>query len=324
MSLSKNLRQAKLSTVIQRYIFDLQLRNYAERTVQDETGVLNRFSQWCEERGVSRAREITEDLLNGYRRYLYHFVHPLKGTRLKFSTQSRRLTSIRTFCRWLTKHNLVMRDPSLNLELPKQRRRQLADVLTADEVNTLLNSPDISKPLGIRDRAILETFYSTAIRASELSRLTTMDINAAGKLVRILSGKGNKDRMVPIGQQALDWLDKYQKDVRPLLIGDASGHVLFLSERGKPLSRTTLAATVKHYMRQVGIEKHGACHILRHTAATLMLANGADLRSLQTYLGHEQLTTTQIYTHITPNRVQEVHEKTHPTGDRCLKKDTTE
>ena len=103
MSVSKGLRQAKLSTVVGRYIFDLQLRNYAERTVRDETGVLNRFANWCEERGVHRVGEITADVLSGYRRYLYHFVHPLKGTRLKFSTQSRRLTSIRTFCRWLTK-----------------------------------------------------------------------------------------------------------------------------------------------------------------------------------------------------------------------------
>ena len=318
MSVSKGLRQAKLSTVVERFLLDLQLRNYAPRTVKGETSALKRFTDWCGERGINRAAEITADVLGGYRRFLYHYVHPLNGKKLSFSTQAKRLISLRCFCRWLAKHEIIAKDPSLNLEIPRVKKRQLADVLTLDEVNALLAQPDVSKPLGIRDRAILETFYSTAIRANEMANLMLGDIDPSRKLVRILSGKGDKDRIAPICRQALEWIAKYQQDVRPVLANDKSGNTLFLGEKGKPLSRVMLGLIAKRHLRAAGIQKRGACHILRHTAATLMLANGADLRSLQTYLGHELLATTQIYTHMTLGRLQEVHEKTHPTGDKRI------
>lgn len=315
MSNLSQLAHAKLSTSVERYLYELKLKNYAERTLIGETSILGMFARYCDERGVSKASELTEETVGGFRSYLYHYRNPLSGKTLAFATQAGRLISVRTFCRWLTKSKIVLTDPSLDLQIPKVPRRKLANVLTYDEVFALLNIPDVSTPYGIRDRAIIETFFSTAIRASELGNLQLSDIVADRKLVQVNAGKGNKDRLAPISSSALNWVNKYVTEVRPLLANGVNGHWLFIGQRGKPLSRVMLALIVRTSMKEAGISKRGACHILRHTAATLMLENGADLRSLQTYLGHERLATTEIYTHLTLGKLKEVHEKTHPTGD---------
>ena len=315
------LRNAKLATIIERYLLSMQLKNLSRRTILSERITHTQFVRWCEERSVTLPSEINEDVISGYRRYLYHYTNPLTGKTLQFVTQGRRLIALRSFCRWLTKNRVIDLDPTLDLEIPKIPRRRLADVLTLDEINALLQVPDVSKPLGIRDRAILETFYSTAIRASELSNLVLADIDEPRHIVRVLKGKGDKDRVAPISKQALDWISKYQSEVRPLMANSLSGQRMFIGEHGKPLSRIMLALIVRTCMRAISINKRGACHILRHTAATMMLENGADLRSLQVYLGHERLDTTQIYTHLSLGRLKEVHEQTHPTGDARVEAD---
>ena len=321
----KQLRNAKLSQVLDRYEHDIQMDNFAERTVISKVRLVRRFTLWCEERGIERSDEVTEDVLMGYRRHLYHQKHHRTGRSLDPLTQTQYLIAVRSFCRWMTKREILVRDPSLNLELPRGRQRQLADVLTLTEVNALLSMPDVTTPLGIRDRAILETFYSTGIRVSELQKLSAGDIDYERKLVRIRSGKGRKDRVAPIGTQATEWIDKYRLDVRPRLVnsalaGPTSGSELFLSYRGRRLQRVMLGKIVRRYLEAAGIEKRGSCHLIRHTAATLMLENGADLRSLQTFLGHEKLGTTEIYTHMTLGLLKGVHENTHPTGDEQLKR----
>ena len=318
MSNLQNLRTANLIAIVERYLLDIRLRNFSPRTVESNTLTLRSFARWCDDLGITRAREITDEVLSGYRRYIFHYINPASGKPLKFSSQAYRLTTVRTFCRWMVKSKITDTDPTLNMEIPQVTKRRIAEVLTIDEVHALLAAPDVSQLLGIRNRAILETFFSTAIRASELRNLQLADIHASRGVVHVRHGKGDKDRLVPIGKQATEWIEKYRIDVRPALANNHSGTCLFIGQRGKRLSREMLALIVRQCMKDADIKKIGACHILRHTAASLMLEAGADLRSLQLYLGHEKLDTTQIYTHMTIGRLKDVHGRTHPTGDERL------
>lgn len=312
------LRTAKLPAVIDRYLLDQQVCNRSPRTIEEFGYKLGKLLVWCTERGVTTVMELTSEVLQGYRRYLYHYRVARTGEPLKAASQAKHLGAIRGLCSWLVRAKVLQHDPSAELQFPQTPRRKLGDVLTVDEVNRLLLQPDLSAPHGLRDRAILETFYSTAIRASELADLKRFDIQADRKLLHIRHGKGDKDRLAPISSSALTWLERYITDGRPAMVGPQSGQTVFLSQHGDRICRTRLAQIVREYLVAAGIVKAGACHLLRHSAATHMLEYGADLRSLQTYLGHERLDTTQIYTHMTLGHLSEVHAKTHPTGDQCL------
>ena len=203
-------------------------------------------------------------------------------------------------------------DPAKDVELPKSEERLPTSVLTIEEVESLLNVPDVKTDLGLRDRAIMETLYSSGIRCGELIALDVYDINTEREIVTVRLGKGKKDRIVPIGERAISWVEKWIDDIRPRLLKDSADQALFVSKNGRRLGPNYMSNLVKRYMTSVGITYRGACHLLRHTAATLMMENGADLRSLQEFLGHAQLSTTQIYTHISIQRLQEVHRRTHP------------
>ena len=323
MSLSDLLKTATLPTAIDRFVLELQVANYSPCTVDAYRYRLNLLAAWCNERGITQATELTVDALQGYRRYLFHKINDKTGKSLQPRSQGHHLVMVRCFCKWLRENEVIDFDAAKHLPLPAIPKRQLADVLSVDEINAVLGVPNITTAMGIRDRAILETFYSTAIRASELSSLCVNDIDTSRKLVHVHLGKGNKDRLVPIGKSALEWIEKYIHDVRPDYTGPKAGNRLFLGLHHRPISRTALAALVRKAIEGAGIRKSGACHLLRHTAATHMLEGGADLRSLQTYLGHEKIDATQIYTHMTLGRLQRIHEQTHPTGDNA-KRDATE
>jgi integrase/recombinase XerD len=213
-------------------------------------------------------------------------------------------------------------NPAVGLELPKEEVRLPMNYLTVEEVELLINQTDTTQEIGIRDRAILEILYSSAIRRNELLALGLYDIDRSRRLLMIRQGKGKRDRVVPLGVRALEWLEKYLLQVRPWLMAgngrkklgpmpDESDRI-FLGATGKPISPVQLSQLVRGYLESAEIKKSGACHVLRHTAATLMLENGADLRSLQTLLGHASLNTTQVYTHVTIDRLRQVHDATHP------------
>ncbi len=301
------------------YLDSDAMRNCSPRTIEANQGTLLRFDRWCEQRSVLTPADLKEEVISGYRRYLFHWISEATGQSLSANSQACALTIVRSFCQWLTRNEVIPGDPTLGLQIPRAPRRRLADVLTTSEAVALLCQPDITTPLGIRNRAILETFFSTAIRASELGNLEPADVVAERGLIQIRGGKGDKDRVVPISRSALDWIDKYASDVRPGALRGDGPHKLFLSTTGKSLTRESLALIVRQSLRSAEIEKRGACHLLRHTAATLMMENGADLRALQVYLGHSKLDTTQIYTHMTLGRLREIHAKTHPTGDQRVK-----
>ena len=315
MSISQHLRAATITIAVDRFLMELQVANYSRCSVDAYRYRLNRLAAWCAERSIETVAELTIEVLQGYRRHLFHKLDPRSGKQLLPRTQSQHIVMIRCWCKWLREHDGVNFDASKHLPLPIIPRRQLADVLSVDEMNALLAVPDISTAQGIRDRAIFETFYSTAVRATELSNLCISDVDESRKLVHVRGGKGAKDRIVPIGKSALDWIHKYVVDIRPDYTGHKAGNRLFLGLHHRPISRTQLAQLVRTAIEAAGIQKSGACHLLRHTAATHMLEGGADLRSLQLYLGHEKLDATQIYTHMTLGRLQQIHERTHPTGD---------
>jgi integrase/recombinase XerD len=185
--------------------------------------------------------------------------------------------------------------------------------LTPDEVNRLLAVPDINDPLGVRDRAMLELFYSCGLRRAELCQLQLADLNAERRTLRVF-GKGKKDRIVPVGLRAMQWVERYFREVRPRLCLDTRTQALFLTGYGGAFNPDVLSRMVSAWLRQAGLKRKGCCHVLRHTCATHMLENGADIRFIQQLLGHEKLDTTAIYTEVSIKQLQEVHARCHPSA----------
>jgi len=279
-----------------RYLEWMAVQNYSDQTIVSRKTDLHQFNEWCKERSLKRPQEITKPILERYQRYLFHYRQP-NGSPLSFSRQAARLIALRGLFKWLTKQNHILYNPASELELPRKERRLPKAILTREEAETLINQPDTTAAIGIRDRAILETFYSTGIRRAELASLDLYDIDWERETLFIHQGKGKKDRLVPIGECALSWIETYQQTVRPELLVDAAEKALFLSYKGARLVKDGLSFLVRRYINKAGIEKPGSCHLFRHTMATVMLENGADVRFIQEILGHENLDTTQQYTH---------------------------
>ena len=198
------------------------------------------------------------------------------------------------------------------LDLPRSERRLPGNILTQDEVETILALPNVNTPLGLRDRAILETLYVTGIRRLELTRLRLSDVDHARQLILVRKGKGGKDRMTPTGERALAWLIAYRQVARSKLAGAAETDRLFLTSWGTPVHPKKLTARVSAYVSAAKLGKSGSCRLFRHAAATHMLENGADIRFIQAMLGHESLATTRIYTHVSVGPLSAVHAATHP------------
>lgn len=225
-------------------------------------------------------------------------------------TRARRLASIRSFFRFLEERLLVPSSPAVSVAFPKLPR-PLPKTLSTRHVDALLNAPVLSTPLGLRDKAILEVLYATGIRVAELTELTFHQVNfKAGFL--IVRGKGDKERLVPMGQWAVEALRAYVERGRPLLLKGRDPGRVFLNHHGRPLSRQGVWKMIKTYGRRIGIPEIVSPHMLRHSFATHLLQNGADLRSLQMMLGHADISTTQIYTFVARERLKRIHQQHHP------------
>ena len=237
------------------------------------------------------------------------------GSPLAWSTRLSRLAAVRLWFRWATRTRRLPSDPSADLVLPKPPRRLPRSILTATEVEEVFRLPDVHTVLGLRDRAILEVMYSTGMRRGEVVRLEGSDVDVERGVVFVREGKGRKDRVVPIGERALAWVERYRSASRPELVsrrrdgGDPS--TLFLNARGTAVRPSRLTDRLHHYVKR-GSGKAGSCHVFRHSMATLMHDGGADIRDLQELLGHAQLSTTEIYTHVSVERLRAVHALTHP------------
>lgn len=280
-------------------------------TVEIRRQMLRRFLLWCADRGLEHPQEITRPILERYRRAVYH-ERKADSRPLSFGTQQLRLVPLKAFFKWLAKQNYLLSNPASELELPRRHRRLPRHLLTPKEVERILAQTLLYGALGIRDRAIIETLYSTGLRRSEVIHLTLYDVDLENGTVLVREGKGKKDRLIPIGARACQWIERYLEEVRPSLVIEPDEGWLFLHEFGEAFKHNRLTDLVKKYVLAAGIEKPGACHLFRHTMATLMLENGADIRYIQAMLGHSDLSTTEIYTKVSIRKLKEIHALTHP------------
>lgn len=278
-------------------------RGLADRTVIAYVSDVERLLEWQRERGIADPSGAGHRDL---REYLYH----LKDSGLAATTIRRALSSIRSYYAFLLDEGSLDSDPTELLESPAPTR-DLPDVLTTREVEALLAAPDERSKVYWRDRAILEMLYATGMRVSELTGLHKRDIDMEERTVKVV-GKGSKERLIPFGRSAATALERYLREVRPRFDRGEGEGVVFLNQRGRPLTRMTVWTTVKQNKEQAGIEKDVSPHTLRHTCATHLLEGGADLSSVQELLGHSDISTTQIYTHIDRTHLKSVHRTHHP------------
>jgi integrase/recombinase XerD len=301
-----------LSFLSRLYLDYMDVMHYSERTIGHRETTLKQFSSWCEERGIHRANEITKPILERYRRHLHHS-RDKRGNPFSARNQSARLIAIRGFFKWATQQNYLLYNPASELELPKVGRRLPKATLSAEEAETILSIPNTHTEEGLRDRAILEVLYSTGIRRMEVVNLTRADVHADRGVLAVRQGKGKKDRFVPISERASGWITRYLNEVRTGFAIEPDPQNVFLERVGLPINPDRLSRLVTKYIKQADIGKKGSCHLFRHTVATLMLDNGADIRFIQQMLGHVSIGTTEIYTHVSIVQLKKVHNMTHPT-----------
>jgi len=290
---------------LDRYLRTLQIEGTtSQNTFVSYTNDLRRYAAFLLSMGVREARDIESEHVSA-------FMCELDAIGLAPASIARNLSAIRGFHTYLVVEGLIGSDPALIIDSPAIRRK-LPDVLTVEEVEEILQQPNTADPVGIRDRAVLEVLYATGTRVSELANLHIHDVFPDDGFVRVF-GKGSKERLVPIGRSALHWIHEYETKTRPLLAKPrVSADWVFLSTRGRQMTRMAVWQIVKTYTTLAGVTKHVHPHTFRHSFATHQLEGGADLRAVQEMLGHADISTTQIYTHIDREYLREVHRTFHP------------
>jgi integrase/recombinase XerD len=301
-----------------RYLEYKRVRNYSATTVYRFERHLSYFRRFCEAVGVTQGRQVTRAVILSYQSYLFHYRKP-DGTPLSVGTQSQWLVCLTRFFSYLTREGLILYNPASDLDMPRKEKHLPKALLSPEDVETILSTPDTRDPMGIRDRAIVEVLYSTGIRRMELCNLDIGHVdlgggNAVGGLLRVFQGKGRKDRVVPLGQRAIDWVEKYLDQVRPALCPSINNPALFLTGWATRYTESHLTKVVREMIQKAGIIKPGSCHLFRHAFATGLLQNGCDIRHIQIMLGHASLETTQIYTHLAITELQQAHKRYHPAS----------
>ncbi|WP_342512317.1 site-specific tyrosine recombinase XerD [Sporosarcina sp. FSL K6-1522] len=279
-------------------------RQLSDNTITSYRRDLQEYIVYLEKSGYASIDSID-------RAVILNHLQCLKDSGKSSRTVSRHISSIRSFHQFLLREKVTNQDPTVHLELPKLEQK-LPRVLSVDEVDTLITTPDSSKPQGVRDQALLEILYGTGMRVSELIGLNLEDIHVSMGFVRVF-GKGGKERIIPLGGGAITACKRYIEEVRPLFTAKQKGvEALFVNMRGTRLTRQGCWKLLKAHALQAGIQKELTPHILRHSFATHLIENGADLRAVQEMLGHSDISTTQIYTHVSRSRLKEVYVKFHP------------
>jgi integrase/recombinase XerD len=300
-----------LAALVEKHLEALRVQNYSGYTVKNRRVHLGFFIDWCADRTLTEPSDVTRPVLEQYQRYLFHY-RQKNGQPLSFRSQHSRLVPLRVWFRWMARQRFILHNPASELELPRLGHRLPKHVLTIHEVEQVLAQPDIRDPLGLRDRGLMETLYSTGMRRLELANLKLYDLDTERGTVTIRHGKGDKDRVIPIGDRAAAWIEKYVREARPHLVVEPDDGSVFLSNAGEPFSLDHLSDLVRTHVDAAKIGKRGACHLFRHTMATLMLEGGADIRFIQQMLGHADLKTTQIYTQVSIRQLKQIHTATHP------------
>lgn len=296
---------------LQRYLEAILLKGFSQETHNRHESHVRRFAVWGDERGLGCPKTITKPILERYRKHLF-YSRKSNGEPLSFHSQQVMLSSLKSFFKWLTEENYLLYNPASELKLPKAPKHLPRTILSIETIQGLLNQPALSTPSGVRDRTILELLYSCGLRRTELADLKVFDVDLKRGILSIRSGKGGKHRVLPIGESALCWLDKYLSDTRDQLTSPLDDDRLFMTDYGEPFNGNILGRIVKKYMKQANIDATGSCHLLRHAMATHMLENGADIRFIQAMLGHDDLNSTEIYTRVSVEKLREIHRATHP------------
>ncbi len=280
-------------------------KGLSKNTIVAYSHGLGRFLNHLREKGVQEIRDVGKFHVRG-------FLLMLRKRNLSTKTIVRNLVAVRTFFRFLIQEGILESNPVEELESPKVAKT-LPEILTLREIEQLLEQPNLQTSLGTRDRAMLEILYATGMRVSELTHLPIHQVNLEGGYV-LLYGKGSKERIVPLGSEAMKWITLYLKTARGKLAKGKESPMLFINRSGKGMSRQRFWKSLKDYARRAGLRKRITPHLLRHSFASHLLEGGADLRSVQMMLGHVDISTTQIYTHVTGERLKKVHQRYHPRG----------
>ncbi len=280
-------------------------QNLSPHTLDAYRRDLTRYHEFMESLGLRESAEID-------RKHISEYIRSLDRLGLSPKSLARNLSAIRTMNRFLMEEEIIQTDPAEYVDLPKMPKH-LPSVLDVGEIEEILKQPDTRTELGIRDRAMIETLYACGLRISELLTLKKSHVNLPEKFLRVL-GKGSKERLVPMGEQAVDWVRKYDELVRGHCVTRESADVQFLNAHGRKMSRMGFWKILRKYLDQAGIQKEVTPHTFRHSFATHLLEGGADLRVVQELLGHADISTTQIYTHVDREYLKEVHKSYHPRG----------
>lgn len=297
---------ASLDIFVDQYINYLVFeKGLSEKTIESYSSDLSKYLDFLKQKGVKDITQADTPLI------LKHLI-ALRESGLGSKSCARHLITLRGFYRFLVQDKILEFDPAKLIDLPKSGLK-LPDVLSVSEVNLLLNIPDINKSLGKRNSAMLELLYAAGLRVSELVNLKFLDVNLEACFVRVL-GKGSKERIVPFGLYAKNKIDDYINNSRPLLLKNRISKYLFVARAGKPMTRQGFWKLLKVYVKQAGIKKKVTPHSLRHSFASHLLEGGADLRTVQVMLGHVDISSTQIYTHVARDHLRQIHEKYHPRG----------
>ncbi|PHM63312.1 site-specific tyrosine recombinase XerC [Xenorhabdus ishibashii] len=307
-----NPLHATLRAQLDAYLDTLVAQGKSPRTRESYRERLLPFVDWCGQRSVQYPAQVTLVLLESWQRYLRAY-RKADGQPYSHNGQRERLIALRLWFRWLLQRHHILYNPAEQMVLPKEEKRLPAQILSERETTQVLDSLDDQSVLGLRNRVMLEVLWSSGLRRMELRQLRRGDIDVERGVVVVNQGKGHKDRVVPIGGRALGWLTRYLVQVRPQLADSHDSGYLFISQKGRPLSLGHLTQIAGKAIRhQAQLDKPGACHLFRHSMATQMLDNGADIRHIQAMLGHEKLNTTQVYTRVAIKQLRQVHSQTHP------------
>ena len=297
---------ASLDIFVDQYINYLVFeKGLSEKTIESYSSDLSKYLEFLKQKGVNDITQADTPLL------LKHLI-ALRESGLGSKSCARHLITLRGFYKFLAQEKVLEFDPAKLIDLPKSGLK-LPDVLSVSEVNLLLNIPEINTPLGKRNSAMLELLYAAGLRVSELVNLKFLDVNLEACFVRVM-GKGSKERIVPFGLFAKNKIDDYVNNSRPLLLKNRISKYLFVARAGKPMTRQGFWKLLKQYVKQAKINKKVTPHSLRHSFASHLLEGGADLRTVQVMLGHVDISSTQIYTHVARDHLRQIHEKYHPRG----------
>ena len=293
------------------YLRSMKVRNLSRRTIDQVDWMLEKFFAYLQTCNITHADHITSQVMRDYQITLFESLNS-RGQPNSIAYQNRMLSAAKNFTKFLKDNDYIVSDPGAKVAYAKEPKRLPRGVLTTAEARKIIHAPDVKTVIGYRDRTILEVLYSSAIRKEELNKLTLADVDYHDGFLRIIEGKGKKDRMVPIGRIACRYLENYIKSVRAELITDPYNNHLFLTMRGKRLSKNVLWELIKKYAKKAKIKKNVHPHTFRHSCATAMLKNRADIRTIQKLLGHSSLDSTQIYTHLSITDLKNEHKRCHP------------